>query len=152
MVRLILCEKGVRKPVKIKMLIFGFYMKLIKRMSRVIFLLTLLPAIACSTVSNMKSGEEKSTTVSYYSDTFNGRKTSSGEVFDNGKLTAAHANLPFGTKVLLTNVATGDTVTVKVNDRGYLHKGRAFDITKSAFKKLGDVRKGVLKVTYRVLE
>ncbi|WP_454059315.1 septal ring lytic transglycosylase RlpA family protein [Elizabethkingia ursingii] len=121
-------------------------------MSRVIFLLTLLPAIACGTVSNMKLGEEKSTTVSYYSDTFNGRKTSSGEIFDNAKLTAAHANLPFGTKVLLTNVATGDTVTVKVNDRGYLHKGRAFDITKSAFKKLGDVRKGVLKVTYRVLE
>ncbi|AQX03780.1 septal ring lytic transglycosylase RlpA family protein [Elizabethkingia meningoseptica] len=127
-------------------------MKLIKTMSRIIFLLAVMSTLACSSVNKINSNEEKLTMVSYYGDKFNGRKTSSGEVFDNDKLTAAHANLPFGTKVLLTNTDTGDTVTVKVNDRGYLHKGRAFDITKSAFKKLGDIRKGVLKVSYKIVE
>ncbi|MHA7609589.1 septal ring lytic transglycosylase RlpA family protein [Elizabethkingia meningoseptica] len=121
-------------------------------MSRIIFLLAVMSTLACSSVNKINSNEEKLTMVSYYGDKFNGRKTSCGEVFDNDKLTAAHAKLPFGTKVLLTNTDTGDTVTVKVNDRGYLHKGRAFDITKSAFKKLGDIRKGVLKVSYKIVE
>ncbi|WP_275152919.1 septal ring lytic transglycosylase RlpA family protein, partial [Elizabethkingia meningoseptica] len=83
-------------------------------MSRIIFLLAVMSTLACSSVNKINSNEEKLTMVSYYGDKFNGRKTSSGEVFDNDKLTAAHANLPFGTKVLLTNTDTGDTVTVKV--------------------------------------
>ncbi|NAW50160.1 septal ring lytic transglycosylase RlpA family protein [Elizabethkingia argentiflava] len=121
-------------------------------MSRPLFLLAVLPALACSLVKDKQAAKEKLTKVSYYSDSFNGRKTSNGEIFDNNKFTAAHVSLPFGSKVLLTNVSTGDTVTVKVNDRGPLHRGRGFDITKAAFKKLGDLRIGIMQVSYQIIE
>lgn len=120
-------------------------------MKRVLFFLTIILTLTCS-ATKFSSSDLKTTMVTYYSDKFNGRKTSSGEVFNNKKFTAAHYSLPLGTKVLLTNLETGDTVTVKVNDRGPLHKGRAFDVTKAAFQKLGDVRKGVLKVSYKILD
>ncbi|QCX52811.1 septal ring lytic transglycosylase RlpA family protein [Elizabethkingia sp. JS20170427COW] len=120
-------------------------------MQRIVFILFILFTVISSFRYYLED-EEKITWVTYYHDKFNGAKTSNGNIFDNSKYTAAHASLPFGTKVLLTNLATSDTVTVTVNDRGARHKKRAFDITKAAFLRLGEFRHGSLKVSYKIVE
>jgi rare lipoprotein A len=75
-----------------------------------------------------------------------GTETASGEKFDTHELTAAHPTLPFGTRLRVTNVSTGKSVTVRVNDRGpYVH-GRVVDVSYSAAEALGMVGQGVAKV------
>ena len=88
---------------------------------------------------------------SYYADKFEGRPTASGEKFDQGKMTAAHRTLPLGTKVKVTNVANGRSVTVTVNDRGPFAAGRIIDVSKKAAKKLDMVNAGVanVKISYK---
>ncbi|MFL5745807.1 MAG: septal ring lytic transglycosylase RlpA family protein [Niastella sp.] len=88
---------------------------------------------------------------SYYADKFEGRPTASGEKFNQGKMTAAHRTLPFGTKVKVTNVANGRSVTVTVNDRGPFAAGRIIDVSKKAANKLGMVDAGVanVKISYK---
>jgi len=83
---------------------------------------------------------------SYYADKFEGKKTASGATFHQRKLTAAHKTLPFGTKIKVTNVTTGKTVKVKVNDRGPFVAGRVIDLSKRAAEKIGLVQKGILQV------
>ena len=83
---------------------------------------------------------------SYYADKFEGRKTSNGEVFKQGKKTAAHRTLPFGTKVTVKNLTNGKTVKVRINDRGPFVKGRMIDLSKKAAKKLDMVNAGVANV------
>ncbi|MGQ7248894.1 septal ring lytic transglycosylase RlpA family protein [Halomonas sp. V046] len=87
---------------------------------------------------------------SFYSDRFQGRRTASGERFDQQSLTAAHRSLPFGTKVLVTRRDTGDTVEVEINDRGPFVKGRVIDLSKSAARELGMLRRGTapVRLTY----
>ncbi|MDL1914040.1 MAG: septal ring lytic transglycosylase RlpA family protein [Bergeyella sp.] len=89
--------------------------------------------------------------VSFYSDRFNGRKTASGEIFSNKMISAAHKKLSFGTQVKITNIKNGKSIIVKINDRGPYVKGRAFDLSKEAFRKIGSLKKGVLKVRYEIL-
>ena len=79
-------------------------------------------------------------------------KTASGEKFDPNELTAAHRTLPFGTRVRITNVATGKAVTVRVNDRGPFVPGRVVDVSRSAAESLGMVGKGVAKVKLDVVQ
>ena len=85
---------------------------------------------------------------SFYSDT----QTASGEKFDANELTAAHRTLPFGTRLRVTNVSTGKSVTVRVNDRGpYVH-GRSVDVSYAAAQALGMVGQGVAKVKLDVVQ
>lgn len=88
---------------------------------------------------------------SFYSNSFNGKKTASGEKFRNSKKTAAHRTIPFGTKVKVTNLSNGKTVKVKINDRGPHVSGRIIDLSKKAAKKIDMVDKGVVnvKIEYR---
>ena len=81
-----------------------------------------------------------------------GTKTANGERFDTHQLTAAHPTLPFGTKLRVTNVATGRSVTVRVNDRGPFVPGRVVDVSYSAAQTLGMVDGGVAKVKLDVVE
>ncbi|CAN5653149.1 hypothetical protein BH10CYA1_BH10CYA1_15150 [soil metagenome] len=74
---------------------------------------------------------------SYYADKFNGKKTASGEIFDNSKLTCAHRTLPFGTKILVKNPDTGSCCEVVVNDRGPYAHNRVVDLSRAAARKLG---------------
>ncbi|MEP6844649.1 MAG: septal ring lytic transglycosylase RlpA family protein [Panacibacter sp.] len=83
---------------------------------------------------------------SYYADKFDGRKTASGAIFSQRKLTAAHRTLPFGTTVKVTNLANGKTVKVKVNDRGPFVEGRIIDLSKKAAEKIKMVNAGVVQV------
>ena len=86
---------------------------------------------------------------SYYTE---GTKTASGEKFDALEMTAAHPTLPFGTKLRVTNVASGRSVTVRVNDRGPYVQGRVVDVSYSAADALGMVGKGVAKVKLDVVQ
>jgi len=81
-----------------------------------------------------------------------GTKTASGERFDAHELTAAHPTLPFGTRLRVTNVATGRSVMVRVNDRGPYVAGRVVDVSYSAAQTLGMVGKGVANVKPDVVE
>jgi rare lipoprotein A len=79
-------------------------------------------------------------------------KTASGEQFNPSELTAAHRTLPFGTRLRVTNVATGQTVTVRVNDRGPFIPGRVVDVSHTAAEALGMVDRGITKVKLDVVK
>ena len=81
-----------------------------------------------------------------------GTETASGEKFDTHDLTAAHPTLPFGTRLRVTNVASGRSVTVRVNDRGPYVPGRVVDVSYSAAETLGMVGSGVAKVKLDVVQ
>ncbi|MCH5715389.1 septal ring lytic transglycosylase RlpA family protein [Niabella hibiscisoli] len=86
---------------------------------------------------------------SFYADKFVGRKTASGTVFKQNKLTAAHKTLPFGTRVKVKNQANGKTVKVLINDRGPFVQGRIIDLSKKAAQRLDMVNAGVSTVTIK---
>ena len=86
---------------------------------------------------------------SFYSDE---QQTANGEKFNPNALTAAHPTLPFGTQLRVTNVATGRSVTVRVNDRGPFVPGRIVDVSYSAPETLGIVGRGVAKVKLDVIQ
>ena len=91
---------------------------------------------------------KKNSHASYYHDKFNGKQTASGKKFDNKKYTAAHRKFPFGTKLRITNEATGKSVIVEVADRGPFSRGREIDLTKKAFMEISDGSGGgSMKVT-----
>jgi peptidoglycan lytic transglycosylase len=81
-----------------------------------------------------------------------GTQTASGERFDTHDLTAAHPTLPFGTKLRVTNVSTGRSVTVRINDRGPYVPGRIVDVSHSAAESLGMVEKGIANVKLDVVQ
>ena len=85
---------------------------------------------------------------SFYSED---QETASGERFDKHELNAAHPSLPFGTRLRVTNVRNGRSVTVRVNDRGPFVHGRIIDVTSAAAEVLGMVNAGVVKVTLDVV-
>ena len=88
---------------------------------------------------------------SFYADKFHGRKTSNGETFNMYALTAAHKTLPFNTKVVVTNLANGKNVTVRINDRGPFVKGREIDLSKAAAEKLDMIKSGTAKVKLTII-
>jgi rare lipoprotein A len=77
--------------------------------------------------------------------------TASGEKMDDAGLTAAHNFLPFGTKVLIENVANGRSVVVRINDRGPFVAGRIIDLSKAAAEALEIMADGVADVRLRVI-
>jgi len=81
-----------------------------------------------------------------------GTQTANGEKFDTQELTAAHRTLPFGPRLRVTNVTTGRSVTVRVNDRGPFVPGRVVDVSHAAAETLGMVGGGVAKVKLDVVQ
>jgi len=90
-------------------------------------------------------------TASFYANKFNGRKTASGELFSQDKLTCASNMLPLGTWIKITNVRNGKTVIVKVNDRMHPRMRRLVDLSRAAARKLGYTAKGLVRVKVEVL-
>lgn len=86
---------------------------------------------------------------SFYS---HGARTANGERFNKRELTAAHRTLPFGTRLLVTNVKTGRSVTVRVNDRGPYVRGRVVDVSYAAAESLGMLGKGIANVRLEVVQ
>jgi rare lipoprotein A len=77
--------------------------------------------------------------------------TASGEEFDPEAMTAAHKEWDFDTRVRVTNPASGDSVVVRINDRGPYIDGRCLDLARGAFREIASLDAGVITVTYEVL-
>lgn len=89
---------------------------------------------------------------SFYADSFRGRRTANGEVYDPNAYTAAHRTLPFGSILRVTREKTGDWVLVRINDRGPYSSGRVIDLSKQAARRLSMLKDGVVKVRLEILE
>lgn len=88
----------------------------------------------------------------YYSDSFQGKKTISGEVYDRNKLTAAHPSLPMGTQCRVTNMKNGKSVELHINDRCSGKNGRILDLSYEAASRIDGIKDGIMDVKLEVLE
>jgi rare lipoprotein A len=90
-------------------------------------------------------------TASYYSNSFNGRKTANGEIYSHKKMTAACNVLPLGTWIKVTNLRNGKSVVVKTNDRLHSRMKRVVDLSREAADKLDYVKSGLTRVRVEVI-
>ena len=90
-------------------------------------------------------------TASYYSNTFNGKKTANGEIYSHKKMTAACNVLPLGTWIKVTNLRNGKSVVVKTNDRLHTRMKRVIDLSREAADKLDYVKSGLTRVRIEVI-
>src|SRR6058998_168327 len=88
---------------------------------------------------------------SWYGPGFHGNRTANGEIYDQYELTAAHPSLPLGTRVMVTNLANGRSVDVRINDRGPFVDGRAIDLSYAAARTIRMVGPGTARVRIEVL-
>lgn len=91
-------------------------------------------------------------TASYYGGMFHGRKTASGDVFNENGYTAAHKTLALGSYALVTNLRNGRKVIVRINDRGPFSKERIIDLSKGAARELGMISAGVSQVRVEAMQ
>jgi rare lipoprotein A len=92
---------------------------------------------AVSWISSTQAASAQSGLASWYGPGFQGRRTASGERFNTGSFTAAHRSLSFGTRVRVTNVRNGQSVVVRINDRGPHVAGRIIDLSKASARAIG---------------
>jgi len=90
-------------------------------------------------------------TASYYSNSFNGKKTANGEIYSHKKMTAACNVLPLGTWIRVTNLRNGKSVVVKTNDRLHTRMKRVVDLSRKAADKLDYVKSGLTRVRVEVI-
>jgi len=88
---------------------------------------------------------------SWYGPGYDGKRTSSGEIYDQDALTAAHFDWAFGTRVRVTFLQTGRSVVVRINDRFPNHKGRLIDLSRGAARAIGLIGPGTGRVRLEVL-
>ncbi len=116
-------------------------------MLRHITILFLLAFTTCGpTVESTQYG-----LASYYANFFHGQKTASGMAYDSTALTAAHRELPFGSKVRVTNTNNQLQTIVVINDRGPYYMNRIIDLSKQAARELSMVTEGVVRVKLEVI-
>lgn len=82
----------------------------------------------------------------WYTAPYSGRKSANGQVFDDESMTAAHRTLPMGSLVVVTNLKTGQSATLRITDRGPFVDGRILDLTKAAAQATGVYRSGLVQV------
>jgi rare lipoprotein A len=109
-----------------------------------------------ATVQPLPANDEDADTIgggvaSWYGREFAGHRTASGERFNPSEYTAAHRTLPFGSRVRVTTAA-GQSVVVRINDRGPFHGGRVIDLSQAAAAELGIVRAGSGRVQLALLD
>ena len=102
-------------------------------------------------VLDSAEGYKERGTASWYGTKFHGRKTSSQEIYDMCQFSAAHKTLPIPSYVRVTRLDTGQSVVVRVNDRGPFHEGRIIDLSFAAASKLGITKTGTAKVEVEAL-
>lgn len=88
---------------------------------------------------------------SWYGPGFHGKRTSNGEIYNQYELTAAHPTLPLGSRVMVTNLSTNQSVEVRVNDRGPFVGGRIIDLSYAAARGIGVYEPGTARVRVEVL-
>ena len=102
-------------------------------------------------VTDPGAGYVQEGVASWYGPGYHGRRTSSGEVFDQEAMTAAHVNFAFGTQVKVTLLSTGRSVVVRINDRFPAHKGRVIDLSRAAARRIGLLGPGTGTVRMEVV-
>ena len=110
-----------------------------------------LGVAACSRLPRGRGPGVETGVASWYGQEFHGRPTSSREVFDMNDMTAAHRTLPFGTYVMVTNLANDRSAVVRINDRGPFVRGRIIDLSYAAARVLGIVGPGTARVRLETL-
>ncbi|MCB4234542.1 septal ring lytic transglycosylase RlpA family protein [Kaistella anthropi] len=118
----------------------------------ILVIIMMISTLGIYSFNKFNANDAKTSFASFYHDKFNGRKTASGEIFSNRKLTAAHRTLPFGTVIEVTNLRTGKSVEVRINDRGPFHSSRALDLSKAAFDSIGNIAKGTMPIEYEIVD
>jgi rare lipoprotein A len=98
-----------------------------------------------------KIGSTEIGIASWYGVPYDGRAAASGEIYDMGKLTAAHRVLPFQTWVEITNLSNGKQVDVRITDRGPYVRGRIIDLSMAAARQIDMVRTGTARVRVKVI-
>jgi rare lipoprotein A len=83
---------------------------------------------------------------SWYGAAHHGKRTASGSTYDQTKLTAAHRTLPFGTRVMVTNLSNGKSVEVEITDRGPYAGNRIIDLSRAAAQAIGMIESGTANV------
>jgi rare lipoprotein A len=117
------------------------------RLILVMLLFGIEGAMQAALAADVREGE-----ASYYANSLNGNKTASGEPYNKNAFSAAHRSLPFGTKVKVTYLKSGQSVEVVINDRGPYAKDRIIDLSGAAAKKIGLTDAGHGKVRLEVME
>lgn len=120
-------------------------------MKNIILLLWVILMGAGPALAQQKAKSPSTGIASYYAQKFHGRKTASGEIFDNNAMTAAHNTLPLGTFIKVTNIRNNRWVIVKVTDRLHAANRRVVDLTQAAAKKLGFIHWGLTRVRVEVV-
>lgn len=118
----------------------------------ILVIIAMISTLGMYSFNKYNAEDNRTSFASYYHDKFNGRRTASGDIFDNSKLTAANRSLPFGTKLKVTNLRTGKSVVVEVNDRGPYHSARVLDLSKAAFAEIGNPARGTMPVEYEIID
>lgn len=122
-------------------------------MRRLLSTCTLLSLLAgCASHNIDPHGYDETGTASYYGAAHHGKRTASGEAFNQNALTAAHRQLPFGTRVKVTNLDNERSVVLRINDRGPHTRGRLIDVSREAAEQLGMLRSGTAKVRIQGLD
>ncbi len=102
--------------------------------------------------SSNQTSEAITGIASFYADKFHGRKTASGDIFDQKQFTAAHRTYPFGAIIKVTHLGNGRSVQVRINDRGPFVKGRIIDLSLAAAKALDMVKAGKAEVELTIIQ
>lgn len=105
-----------------------------------------VPDLPSPRESSLGKGE-----ASYYGNELAGNRTANGEIFDPQQLTAAHRTLPLGSEVRVTNPRNGESVVVRINDRGPYHGNRVIDLSYAAAREIGLIRSGTGQVNLALL-
>lgn len=100
-------------------------------------------------VPREEPGYDRAGVASWYGSDFHGRRTANGEVFDMNALTAAHPTLPLPSLATVTNLDTGRTILVRINDRGPYAKDRLIDLSRRSARELGFEHLGTTRVRVR---
>jgi rare lipoprotein A len=111
----------------------------------------LIAASCILTLTTAAGAQSLEGQASWYGPGFHGRQTANGETFNQNALTAAHPSLPFGTEVRVTYASTGESVVVRINDRGPYAHGRVIDLSREAADEIGLLNAGVGEVRLEVV-
>ncbi len=130
---------------------FVFWNAQMKRLLSACALLSLLAGCA-STDTVDPHGYDKTGVASYYGAKHQGKRTANGERFDKNSMTAAHRQLPFGTRVKVTNLNNDKSCVVRINDRGPHTRGRLIDLSHEAAARLGMLKSGTARVRVQALD
>jgi len=116
-----------------------------------LYILSMIALVAAAVALSLFGPYYETGIASWYGPGFHGNYTANGEVYDQEGISAAHKTLPFDTVVRVVEIETGNSIVVRINDRGPFVEGRIIDLSKGAARELGIVEKGITQVGLRII-